>query len=147
LADLLCISGAEGLASAIRRYLKTDMTVKKPTAAKKYMHIMAGSIVDAIGAGTPLQTAGVEDSREACGIFIGDHDQKMTIFTSWQAGIDVDGEWRQSHVSLDVEVEDSLGTPVLDTVKWVNGLAFFKRCEQTAVFFKWPRVWAEKPHQ
>jgi hypothetical protein len=147
LADLLCISGAEGLASAIRRYLKTDMTVKKPTAAKKYMDIMAGSIVEAMGAGTPLHTAGVEDSRAACAIFVGDHDQEMTIFTPWQAGIDVDGRWRQSHVLLGVEIEGSLGTPVLDTVKWVNGLAFFKRCEQTAVVFKWPRVRAVNTHQ
>jgi hypothetical protein len=125
-ADLLCISGAEGLASAIRRYLKTDMTVKKPTAAKKYMDIMAGSIVEAMGAGTPPHTVGVEKSREACAISIGDHDPEMTIFTSWHAGIDVDGRWRRSHVSLGVEIEISLGTPVLNTVKWVNGLAFFK---------------------
>jgi hypothetical protein len=147
LANLLCISGAEGLASAIRRYLKTDMTVRKPTAAKKYMDIMAGSIVEAMGAGTPLHTAGVENSREACAIFIGDHEQKMTIFTSWHAGIDVDGRWRQSHISLGVEVEISLGTPVSDTVKWVNGLALFKRCEQTAVTSKWPRTWARKIYQ
>jgi hypothetical protein len=37
------------------------MTVKKPTAAKKYMDIMAGSIVEAMGTGTPLHTTGVKD--------------------------------------------------------------------------------------
>jgi hypothetical protein len=69
LADMLGVSGAEGLASAIRKYLKTDMIFKKLTAAKKHMDIMAGSIVQAMG------------SREACGIFIGKYDQNMTIFT------------------------------------------------------------------
>jgi hypothetical protein len=81
LADMLGVSGAEGLASAIRKYLKTDMIFKKLTAAKKHMDIMAGSIVQAMGAGTPLQTAGAKGSREACGIFIGKYDQNMTIFT------------------------------------------------------------------
>jgi hypothetical protein len=145
LADILGISGAEGLASAIRKYLDTDMTCKKLTAAKKHMDIMAGSIVQAMGAGTPLQTAGAKGSRKTCGIFISKHDENMTIFTSWHAGIDVDGRWRQSQVSLGVGVQDSMSTPLLDTVKWVNGLAFFKKCEQTPVIFKWPRMWAEEP--
>jgi hypothetical protein len=114
---MLGVSGAEGLASAIRKYLKTDMIFKKLTAAKKHMDIMAGSIVQAMGAGTPLQTAGAKGSREACGIFIGKYDQNMTIFTSWHAGIDVDGRWRQCHVSLGVEIQESMGTPLLDTVK------------------------------
>jgi hypothetical protein len=57
---MLGVSGAEGLASAIRKYLKTDMIFKKLTAAKKHMDIMAGSIVEAMGAGTPLQTAGAK---------------------------------------------------------------------------------------
>jgi hypothetical protein len=80
------------------------MTCKKLTAAKKHTDIMAGSIVEAMGAGIPLQTAGAKGPREACGIFIGKYDQNVTIFTSWHAGIDVDGRWRQSHVSLGIEV-------------------------------------------
>jgi hypothetical protein len=48
-------------------------------------------------------------------------------------------------MSLGVGVEDSMDTPLLNTVKWVNGLAFFKQCEQTPVIFKWPRMWAEEP--
>jgi hypothetical protein len=78
---MLGVSGAEGLASAIRKYLKTDMISKKLMAAKKHMDIMAGSIVQAMDAGTPLQTADVKGSRKTCGIFIGKHDQNMTIFT------------------------------------------------------------------
>jgi hypothetical protein len=85
------LSGAEGLASAIRKYLKTDIIFKKLTAANKHMDIMAGSIVLAMGAGTPLQTVGVEGLSETCSIFINKYDQKMTIFTFWHAGIDVDG--------------------------------------------------------
>jgi hypothetical protein len=122
---LLDISGTEGLAFAIRKYLQTDLIFKKPTAAKKHMDIMAGSKVEAMGTDNPLHTAGEKGSSEACGIFIGKHDQNMTIFTSWHAGIDVDGRWLQSHVSLGVGVQDSMGTPLLNTVKWDNGLAFF----------------------
>jgi 23S rRNA pseudoU1915 N3-methylase RlmH len=51
---MLGISGAKGLASAIRKYLKTNMIFKKLTVAKKHMDIIAESIVQAIGAGTPL---------------------------------------------------------------------------------------------
>jgi hypothetical protein len=80
LADMLGVSGAEGLTSTIRKYLKTDVISKKLTAAKKHMDIMAGSIVQAMGAGAPLQTAGAKGSRKACGIFNGKHDQNMTIF-------------------------------------------------------------------
>jgi hypothetical protein len=54
LADTLGISGAEVLASAIRQYLETDTVFKKLTAAKKHMHIIGGSIVEAMEAGTPL---------------------------------------------------------------------------------------------
>jgi hypothetical protein len=138
---------AERLAFSIRRYLQTDLIFKNLTAAKKHMDIMAGSIVEAIEAGTPLQIAGADGSSEACGIFVGKHNQNMKIFTSWHAGVDVDGRWRQSHVSLGVEVQNSTVTLLLDTVKWVNGLTFFKKCEQTPVTFKWPRIWVEKNYR
>ena len=123
------------------------MIFKSVTAAKKHMDIMAGSIVEAMEAGTPLQIAGADGSSEDCGIFVGKHNQNMKIFTSWHAGVDLDGRWRQSHVSLGVEVQNNTGTPLLDTVKWVNGLAFFKQCEQTPVVFGWPRIWVEKTYR
>jgi hypothetical protein len=147
LADMLDTLCAERLAFSIRRYLQTDLIFKNLTAAKKHMDIMAGSIVEAIEAGTPLQIAGTDGSSEACGIFVGKHDQNMKIFTSWHAGVDMDGRWRQSHVSLGVEVQNSTGTPLLDTVKWVNGLSFFKQCEQTPVIFEWPHIWVEKTYR
>jgi hypothetical protein len=91
LADILGISGAGRLASAIRKYLEIDAVFTKLTAAKKHMDIMAGSIVEAMEAGTHLQVADADGSSEACAIFVGKHDQKMNIFTSWHAGVDVDG--------------------------------------------------------
>jgi hypothetical protein len=147
LADMLDMSCAERLAFLIRKYLRTDSTFKNLTAAKKHMDIMAGSIVEAMEVGTPLQIAGGDGSSEAYGIFVGKHNQNMKIFTSWHAGVDLDGRWRQSHVSLGVEVQNSAGTPLLDTVKWVNGLAFFKQCEQTPVIFEWPRIWVERTYR
>jgi len=107
----------------------------------------SSSIVEAVEAGTPLQVAGADGSSEACAVVVGKHNQNMKIFTSWHAGADVDGRWRQSHVPLGVEVQNSTGTPLLDTVKWVNGLSFSKQCEQTPVIFKWPRIWVENPYR
>jgi hypothetical protein len=144
---MLDISGAEGLAFAIRKYLKNDLIFEKLTAAKKHMDIMAGSIVEDMEVGTPLQIASGDGSSEAYSIFVGKHNQNIKIFTSWHAGVDVDGRWRQSHVSLGVEVQNSTGTPLLNTVKWVNGLAFFKQCEQTPGIFEWPRIWVEKTYR
>jgi hypothetical protein len=82
LADILGISGAGGLASAIRKYLETDTIFKKLTAAKKHMDIMAPSIVEALEAVTPLRIAGADSSSEACAIFVGKHNQNMKILTS-----------------------------------------------------------------
>jgi hypothetical protein len=111
------------------------------------MNTMAGSVVEAMEASTPLQVAGADGPSEACAIFVGKHNQNMKIFTSWHSGVDMDGRWRQSHVSLGVEVQNKTGTLLLDTVKWVNGLAFFKQCEQTLVIFKWPRICVEKAYR
>jgi hypothetical protein len=40
-----------------------------------------------------------------------------------------------------------MNVPLLDIVKWANGLVLFKRCEKTSVIFKWPRVWAENNYR
>jgi len=60
------------------------MTVKKPTVAKKYMDIMAGSIVEAMGAGTPLHTAGVENLRKATKKRMGQLGQRRVERISYQ---------------------------------------------------------------
>jgi hypothetical protein len=132
------------LAAEIERYLADDTIWKKPTAAKRHMDIMAESVVEAIHTGVPLQTAGTWNSGNSCGVFVGVQDSSMGMFTSWHAGIDVDGRWQESHVSLGVEVLDMEITPLLATVTWVNGLVFFKQSEQTAMVFKWPSVWTEE---
>jgi hypothetical protein len=143
LADVLRKSSCRMLAADIERYLVDDMIREKPTAAKRHMDIMAESVVEAIRTGIPLQTAGTRSSGNSCGVFVGVQDSSMGMFTSWHAGVDVDGRWRESHVSLGVEVLDIKVTPLLATVTWVNGLVFFKQSEQTAMMFKWPRVWTE----
>ena len=86
--ETLC---AERLAFAIQKYLKTDLIIKNLTAAKKHIDIMARSIVEAMEAGTLLQIVGADGSGENCGIFVGKHNQSMKIFTSWHAGVDLDG--------------------------------------------------------
>ena len=132
------------LAAKIERYLVDDMIRKEPTAAKRHMDIMAESVVEAIRTDVPLQTAGARSSGSSCGVFVGVQDSSMGMFTSWHAGVDVDGRWRESHVSLGVEVLNIEVTPLLAAVTWVNGLVFFKQSEQTALMFKWPRVWTER---
>jgi hypothetical protein len=106
------------LAAEIERHLANDMTPKKPTAAKRHIDIMAESVVEAIRTGVPLQTAGTWSSQDSCGVFVGVQDSSMGMFTSWYAGIDVDSRWRESHVSLGVEVLDIRATPLLATVTW-----------------------------
>lgn len=69
--DTLC---AGRLEFSLRKYLKTDLIFKNLTVAKKHLDIMAGSIVEAMEAGTPLQIAGADGSSEACGIFVGRHN-------------------------------------------------------------------------
>jgi hypothetical protein len=82
LANLLDTSSAEGLAFAIRKYLKTDFIFKNLTVAKKHMDLMARSMVEAMEAGTPLQIAGVDGSSEVCGTFVGKCNQNIKIFDS-----------------------------------------------------------------
>ncbi|KAM0698733.1 hypothetical protein Q7P36_002200 [Cladosporium allicinum] len=141
LAGVLRKSRCWMLAAEIERYLVDDMTPKKPIAAKRHMDIIAESVVEAIRTGVPLQTAGTWSSGDSCGVFIGVQDSSMGMFTSWHASIDVDGRWRESHVSLGVEVLDIRATPLLATVTWVNGLVFFKQSDQMAMMFNWPSVW------
>jgi hypothetical protein len=144
LAGVLQKSGCRMLAAEIEKYLVDAMIRKEPTAAKRHMDIMAESVVEAIRTDVPLQIAGTRSSGSSCGVFVGVQDSSMGMFTSWHAGVDVDGRWRESHVSLGVEVLNIEVTPLLATVTWVNGLVFFKQSEQTALMFKWPRVWTER---
>jgi hypothetical protein len=37
-----------------------------------------------------------------------------------------------------------MGTPFLETVKWINRLVSFNQIEQKPVILKWPRIWVEK---
>jgi hypothetical protein len=116
LADVLRKSGCRMLAAEIERYLVDDMIRREPTAAKRHMDIMAKSVVESICTGVPLQTAGTRSSGSSCGVFVGVQDSSMGMFTSWHAGIDVDSRWRESHVSLGVEILDIKVTPLLATV-------------------------------
>jgi hypothetical protein len=135
------------LAAEIEKYLGNDMIGEKPTGAKRHMDIMAGSVVEAIRTGVPLQTAGTRSSGNSYGVFVGVQESRMGMFTSWHAGVDIDGRWRESHVSLGVEVLDIEFTPLLATATWVSGLVSFKRSEQTAMIFKRPRVWTGEEWQ
>lgn len=147
LADFLLSSGCEILAAEIQNYLELDTNPVEPSPAKRHMDIMAETVVEAIRTGTALRAVGSRSSSKACGVFVGIQDPSMGIFTSWHAGIGVDNRQRESHVSLGVEVQDSMGTPMLDTIKWVNGLVFFKQCERISVIFRWPHVWADNCSQ
>jgi hypothetical protein len=136
LAAALPSSGYWTLAAEIERYLVDDTICREPTTAKRHMDIMAESVVEAIRTGVPLQTAGTWGSANSCGVFVGVQDSSMGMFTSRHAGTDVDGRWRESHVSLELEALDMEITPLLATVTWVNGLVFFKQSEQKAMLFK-----------
>jgi len=136
-----CSLGWESPAKEIERYLERDALDMEPSPAKRHMDLMAESVVEVIRTGTPLEIAGTEKSAGACGVFVGLEDSRLGVYTSWHAGIDVDGRSRETHLSLGVEVQRTKAEPLLETVQWVNGLAFFKQYEQRSVIFKWPHAW------
>jgi hypothetical protein len=145
--DVLWMSGEEFLAARLERYLEADMADRELSPAKRYMNIMARSVVEAMRTGAPLGVASARNSRKACGVFVDIQRSSTEIFTSWHSGIDVDGRWRESHVSLAVRIQDNEGLPLLDAVKWVNGLFFFGPYDKTKVVFRWPHVWTENRPQ
>lgn len=147
LTDVLRISGEGLLAAKLERYLETDMTHRKLGPAKKYIDKMAKSVVNAMRTGIPLRIAFAQSPRKACGIFVGIQNSNTRIFTSWNSGVDIDGRWRESHVSIVVRIENKGCLPLLDTVEWVNGLFFFRRNNRTEVVFRWPQVWTEDGSQ
>jgi hypothetical protein len=143
LADVRRMSGEGLLAARFERYLEADMADRRLSLAKRYLNTMARSVVQAMRTGAPLRVAFARNSREACGVFVHIQSSSTEIFTSWHSGIDIDGRWRESHVSLAVRIQDDEGLPLLDTVKWVNGLFCFGRYDKTKVVFRWPHVWTE----
>jgi hypothetical protein len=147
LTDVLRMSGEGSLAARLERYLETDLTLRKLSPAKRYMNKIAKLVVNAMRTGTPLRIAFSQTSRKACGVFLDLQSSCTEIFTSWHSGIDVDGRWRETHVSLAVRIQGGGGLPLLDTVKWVNGLFFFGRYDKTKVIFRWPHEWTEKRRQ
>jgi hypothetical protein len=147
LTDVLRMSGEGFLTIRLERYLETDMTHRKLSPARRYMNKMAKLVVEAMRTGTPLRIGFSQRSRKACSVFVDIQSSCTEIFTSWHSGIDVDGRWRENHVSLAVRIQSDEGLPLLDTVKWVNGLSFFERYDKTKVVFRWPHVWMEKRRQ
>jgi hypothetical protein len=147
LTDVLRMSGEVFLAARLERYLETDMTYRKLSPAKRYMNRMAKLVEEAMRTGTPLRIAFSRRSRKACGVFLNIQSSCTEIFTSWHSGIDVDGRWRESHVSLAVRIQGDESLPLLDTVKWVNWLFFFGRYDKMKAIFRWPHVWTEKRRQ
>lgn len=146
LTETLREQGFNVLCSSIEAYLEADMTNARRTAAKRYMNLMADSVVEAIRVGTPLHVASSKHAPNSCGIFAGQWRHDAAIFTSWHAGLNADGRWRQNHVSLKVQITQHVeGVPVLDAVDSVNGLVFFKRSESIPVIFGWPQAWASLP--
>jgi hypothetical protein len=100
LADVLRISGEESLAARVERYLEADMNGKKFSPAKRYMKIMARSVVEAMHTGALLRGALTRKPGKACDVFVDKQSSSIEIFTSWHNGIDIDSRWRKSHVSL-----------------------------------------------
>lgn len=123
------------------------MNYKKPAAAMRHMDIMAESVVKVMCTGMPLRTVVVGSSKTACSLVVGIDNSSQAVFTSWHTGTDIDGRWRESHVSLGVKLTNFEDMPLLDTIEWVNGLVFFKQREKISVTFRWPRVWMESKYQ
>jgi hypothetical protein len=88
------------LAARVERHLEADMNGKKLSPAKRYMKIMARSVVEAMYTGSLLRGALARNLGKAYDVFVNKQSSSTEIFTSWHSGIDIDGRWRKIHVPL-----------------------------------------------
>lgn len=133
------------LRAAVTRYFGRDRNVSDPSGAMNHMDLMAETVAEAIRAGEPLYIAKSGHSADSCAFFVGLQDRRIQVFTSWHAGVCCDGRFRERHVSLGVDVRNENGVPLIKTMQWVNGLAFFKQRDKAGVIFEWPRSWTTIP--
>lgn len=133
------------LPATVSRYFRKATNVRDPPRAVSHMDLMAETVAEAIRAGEPLFIAKSRGSADACAVFVGVQNTRFQVFTSWHAGMDCDNRVRERHVSLGVSVETGNGTPLVRTMQWVNGSAFFEQRDQIEVIFGWPKVWSTIP--
>jgi hypothetical protein len=129
------------LADELERCFHTDAGEATPDATKKHNHTMLGPVIDAIREYQPLRLGCLQGQSHASGIFSGAQTNITKVFTSWHTGPGIDGKERESHVSLGVHVKLCNDQWMLETVQWINGLAFPGEHEQLPVTFRWPSAW------
>ena len=136
--------GNGSLADMLRHHLCSDETVRSTlslTPSKRHKDRGAKMLVEAIEKGEPLLLASTEWPDSPTGIFVGSLELESRVFTSWHDEEGRDGRRRQTHVSLEVEVDEADNPPILRTVNWANGLVFFTQKEWVEVVFGWPAAW------
>ena len=137
------------LASKLRNYLtedNADRTLLR-SPSREYMDLMAEEVVEAIRMGNHLYVASTCESDQASGIFVGLRGRHARAFTSWSMQEGSNGREQMRHVSLEIQVDVEIGAPQVRTIKWANGLVFFKQRKQKQVIFSWPHTWKVKTGQ
>jgi hypothetical protein len=129
------------LVDGLERCFDDDAKDTTLNAVRKHNRSMLGPIIDAIYKSQSLRLGYLPGTAHASGIFSGVPPNITKVFTSWRVGPGVDGKERESHVSLGVHAKLHNGKWMLETARWINGLAFAGEHEQLSVTFRWPRAW------
>lgn len=132
------------LASRLLRFVAGVQHSASQTAAVSLMLTMAEELVEAIRMGKLLYIAQLVGSSEATAIFVNVGDGVTNVFTSWHSRNLSYDRVQDFYVSIAVRLHENSDDPVLRTLHWVNGLAFFKQSERIPVVFAWPLSWTNK---
>jgi arginine repressor len=150
------------------RYLEGD-SKRVPSEARAYMNVMAEVVVEAIRTRKNLYLATLEGSPHACAIFVLDPKDirsnlgveagvgavlnvntlvGSSVFTSWSDTTNVvTGRRRICHVSLTVEVAETLSkpkAPLITNTGWINGLAFYDNVSPQSTVVRYSEIWHQK---
>ena len=131
----------KALASRLLRFVARVQDPENQTAANSLMLIMAEEVVEAIRSRKRLYIARLVGSSEATAVFVNVGDDTTNIFTSWHSRNLSYDRVQDFYVSIAVKVYEHYNNPVLRTLQWVNGLAFFKQSAKVPVVFAWPLSW------
>ena len=131
----------KALANRLLRFVARLQYPENQTAANSLMLIMAEEVVEAIRTRKRLYIARLVGSSEPTAVFVNVGDNTTNVFTSWHSRNLSYDRVQDFYVSIAVKVYEHYKNPVLQTMQWVNGLAFFKQSQKVPVVFAWPLSW------
>lgn len=133
------------LAEQLLDYLAEDAAVSRGNAAKDFKDCMAREIIGAMQSGRPITMVSNMDPQRPerpssySGLVVGDdHRDGRYIFTSWGRAGTFGNTSRHVCLAVDMHGCTKNGLAKLTTIKWMNGLIFFRGIQSQPVVFPWP---------